>query len=345
MRITWQTARLELARPLRISRASMSGRDAVWVRIRDGDESGWGEVVTSPRLGLDTPAILSALAGWIARGLPPDPEALHASLPRVRQTLPTPVACAVDAAVHDLLARRAGVAVAAALGVPPRHRMPTACTIGLTGPRAAAERADALVAAGFSVIKIKLGDPDPAADIAAVRAVRHAAPGAALLLDPNGAWDVATAVHVLRTLAELDIAAVEQPVPAGRRPWLAEVCAAVPVPIVADEDAATPADLDELPAGIGGINIKLAECGGLDAGLTMAARAADRGWQVLLGCQAASSLGIAPAAHLLGRARWADLDGHLLLADDPWTGLGGADGLLDTPAGPGLGVTRATEAR
>ncbi|MET8776614.1 enolase C-terminal domain-like protein [Nocardia sp. NPDC004654] len=346
MRITWQTARLELARPLRISRASMSGRDAVWVRLSDGEDHGWGEVVTSPRLGLDTARITTALTELAARVEACDaPEQLRANLSGLRTTFPPPVVCAVDSAVHDLLARRAGVSVATYLGLPHRVRVPTACTIGLTSVAEAGDRTAELIAAGFSVVKMKLGAPDPADDIARVRAVRAVAPSATLLLDPNGAWDAATAVTVLRTLAELDIAAVEQPVPAGRPAWLAEVAARAPMPVIADEDAGTVADLDWLPDGIGGINIKLAECGGLDAALAMIGHARDRGLDVMLGCQAASSLGIAPAVHLLGAARWVDLDGHLLLAEDPWTGLGAADGVLSTPAGPGLGVTTAVAAR
>lgn len=342
MRITWQTTRLELARPLRISRAALSARDAVWVCLREDGHTGWGEVVTSPRLGLDRDRVDAALSRWTgthAGGA----EDLRTRLPHLRATLPAPIVSALDSAVHDLLARRAGLPVATVVGAPRRDRMPTACTIGLTTPEDAAERATELTGAGFSMVKIKLGAPDPADDLATVRAVRRAAPTATLLLDPNGAWDVTTAIRVLTALAELDIAAVEQPVPPGRLPWLAAVAAAVPIPILADEDAGTLADLDALPAAIGGINIKLAECGGLHAASAMITRAADRGWDILLGCQAASSLGIAPAAHLLGHARWADLDGHLLLANDPWTGLGGHDGLLSTPAGPGLGVTRAPE--
>ncbi|MFI2478551.1 mandelate racemase/muconate lactonizing enzyme family protein [Nocardia xishanensis] len=346
MRITWQTTRLELARPLRISRASMSGRDAAWVRLTDGKDEGWGEVVTSPRLGLDTARITTALAALAARveecG---EPEQFRANLPDLRAAFPLPVVCAVDSAVHDLLARRASVSVAAYLGLAQRDRVPTACTIGLASVAEAGDRTAELTAAGFCVVKIKLGAPDPADDIARVRAVRAVAPSATLLLDPNGAWDASTAVTVLRTLAELDIAAVEQPVPAGRLAWLAEVADRAPIPVIADEDAGAVADLDRLPDGIRGINIKLAECGGLDAALSMIGHARDRGLDVMLGCQAASSLGIAPAVHLLDAARWVDLDGHLLLAEDPWTGLGAADGVLSTPAGPGLGVTTVVAAR
>ncbi|WP_255348972.1 enolase C-terminal domain-like protein [Micromonospora sp. ATCC 39149] len=87
-----------------------------------------------------------------------------------------------------------------------------------------------------------------------------------------------------------------------------------------------------------GSNVKLAKCGGVAAARRLIDTAAGYGMDVMLGCLVASTLGIAPALHLAGHARWVDLDGHLLLADDPWTGIGGADGTLRTPGGPGLGV-------
>ena len=76
-----------------------------------------------------------------------------------------------------------------------------------------------------------------------------------------------------------------------------------------------------------GVNVKLAKCGGVHAALRIAELIEGSGTELMLGCLTASTLGIAPAVHLADRARWIDLDGHLLLADDPWTGIGGADGV------------------
>ncbi|WP_220139808.1 dipeptide epimerase [Nocardia huaxiensis] len=341
MKLHHRVTRLTLTEPLRISRAAMSARDAVWVTLSHKGIDGCGEVVTSPRLGLDVAAIENALAEaaqWLGAGS--HPATLRKRLPELRTRLrhALPVVAAVDSAVHDWLALDAGLPLCELLGMPAWERVPTAYTIGIVPPPDAARTAKQLADKGFATIKVKLGAADPAADIARVGAIREAAPEVELLLDPNGAWDAGTAVAVLTRLAGFGIAAVEQPVPAGHPEQLAAVAESVPIPVIADEDAGSRADLDALPAGLGGINIKLAECGGLDAALSMIewARAADVA--VMLGCQVSTSLSIAAAAHLSGAARWLDLDGHLLLTDDPWPGLGGADGWLRHPVHAGLGV-------
>ncbi|MGW4368341.1 enolase C-terminal domain-like protein [Nocardia takedensis] len=342
MRLEHTVETLRLATPLRISRGAMSERDAVRLTLSDDRGHGRGEVVTSPRLGVDAESVARALtrvADWMGAD---DAVALRARLPELRAALPEalPMVAAVDCAVHDYLATVAGVPLCDLLGLPRWDHVPTAYTVGLGTVEEAAASAARVTTTGFTVLKVKVGVPDPAADIARVRAVRAAAPAAALLLDPNGAWDAPTAIEVLAALTDCAPAALEQPVPARDLDGLARVAAALAVPVIADEAAARVADLSALPPGIAGVNVKLAECGGLDAALAMIEWAAAARVGVMLGCLVGSSLSIAPAAHLTGIARWVDLDGHLLLADDPWHGLGGADGTLRRPAGPGLGVTR-----
>lgn len=343
MILDWTSERLVLREPLRISRATMSTRDAVCVRLSHHGVDGFGEVVTSTRQGLDVAAIerrLREAARWVAQH--PDPDRLRAALPDLHRNLPDApaVVCAVDVALHDLLGVRAGIPVCDLLGTPPWPAVPTAYTIGIVEPAVAAAAARELVRAGFTVLKVKLGAPDAGADIARVRAVRSVAPDVRLLVDPNGAWDPNTAIDVLTVLEPLGLDAVEQPVAAGAPDELVRVARATGLPVVADEDAATLADVRALPAGICGINIKLAECGGLDMARRLADAAATAGMDVMVGCLVASSLGIAPAAHLSGLARWVDLDGHLLLDADPWKGLGGRDGVLRCPDRSGLGVRR-----
>lgn len=339
MRLGWRTYPLRLREPLRISRSTMAGRHAVQVELSHDGVTGHGEVVTSVYYGLDLAAIRALLAGVRDRvhgsGAP---EALLADLPALAGRLPAGVLAALDAAVHDLLGRRDAMPVHRWLGRPAWSPVPTAHTIGLVAPHHAGAAARALTGRGFQLIKVKGGDD---ADVARVAAVRAAAPRARLVLDPNGAWTPEQTVRLLDALRPYGIDAVEQPIAPGTPRLLAWISARTDVPVIADEDAATVAHVDALAGAVAGINLKIAKCGGIREAQQIAAAARAHGMDLMLGCLVASSLGIAPAVHLAAEARWIDLDGHLLLADDPWTGIGGENGILRLTGEPGLGVRAA----
>ncbi|MBB2914793.1 L-alanine-DL-glutamate epimerase-like enolase superfamily enzyme [Streptosporangium becharense] len=336
MKLTWSVVPLPLREPFRISRSVMSTRDAVQLVLHHDGVSGYGEIVTSAYYGLDVPGIVAALTGLPAC---PDPETLLAELPDL--PYPPGVLAGLDAAAFDLMGKRDGLPVHRLAGHPEWRPVPTAYTIGICDPSRAGETARDLGERGFTVLKVKLGSPDEDDDVARVAAVRAAVPGARLLLDPNGAWTAEQAVRILERMPYAD--AVEQPVPPGRPDLLAWVSERSPTPVIADEDAVDAADVERLAGAVAGVNVKVAKCGGVRAALRVIDAARGHGMNVMLGCLVASSLGVAPAAHLAGHARWTDLDGHLLLARDPWTGIGGEDGVLRLSGRPGLGVRRAEE--
>ncbi|MGW7362090.1 dipeptide epimerase [Streptomyces sp. NPDC054841] len=346
MKVSQRTVRLQLAEPLRISRSTMAAREAVWLFIECEGQLGRGEAVTSVYYGLDADTLgrlLHAESQWLARFAEPE-SALEALRNGGRESTPPAVAAAVESALLDLLGKQAGIPVHALLGASVAPSAATARTIGITSPSRAEAQAARLVRDGFSVLKIKAGAPEPEDDLTRVRAVRAAAPHARLLLDPNGAWTVSTTERLLPRLAELGIEAVEQPIAPGDPEALASLAERSPLPVIADEDAIGHEDARRLAGRVQGINVKLAKCGGVSAALRIAELIADTGTELMLGCLTASTLGIAPAVHLADRARWIDLDGHLLLAHDPWTGIGGADGTVRTSRYPGLGVRPRTEA-
>lgn len=323
----------------------MAARDAVWLGIEHHGRRGYGEAVTSTYYGLDA-ATLSRLLHGTARELArcADPEtALEALREGELLTPGTPAAvtAAVESALLDLVGKRAGLPVHRLLGGTEAPRAATARTLGITSRRAAAEQAGHLVRQGFSVLKIKAGAPDPEDDLDRVRAVRQAAPHARLLLDPNGAWAPALAQALLPRYADLGVEAVEQPLAPGDPETLARLAEGSPLPVIADEDAVGFEDARRLAGRVHGINVKLAKCGGVGAALRIADLIAGSGTELMLGCLTASTLGLAPAVHLADRARWTDLDGHLLLAHDPWTGIGGTDGTVGAGGQPGLGVRPA----
>ncbi|MGP8296587.1 mandelate racemase/muconate lactonizing enzyme family protein [Streptomyces inhibens] len=345
MKLSQRTVRLELAEPLRISRSTMAARDAVWLSIEHQGQRGYGEAVSSTYYGLDATTLgrlLSETALELARFADPETayEALRSGELPARDT-PAAVTAAVDSALLDLIGKRAGTPVHQLLGAPTAPVAATARTLGITGPREAAQQAARLVRHGFTVLKLKVGTPDPEDDLARVLAVRNAAPHIQLLLDPNGAWTTTLATSLLPRYADLGIEAVEQPLAPGDPESLARLAAHSPLPIIADEDAIGIEDARRLAGRVHGINVKLAKCGGVTAARSIAELLAGSGTSLMLGCLTASTLGIAPAVHLAHRARWTDLDGHLLLAHDPWTGIGGTDGTVRAGDRPGLGVRPA----
>ncbi|GAB7029053.1 dipeptide epimerase [Streptomyces sp. NPDC021749] len=340
MRTSQRTVRLVLTEPLRISRSTMTAREAVWLTLEHDGQHGHGEAVTSTYYGLDAEALgrlLHAESRWLARFAEPE-TALEALRHDGREGTPAGVTAAVESALLDLVGKRAGVPVHRLLGTFAAPCAATARTIGITPPVRAEARAARLVRDGFSVLKIKAGSPDPAEDLDRVRAVRAAAPHARLLLDPNGAWDPGTAERLLPQFAALGVEAVEQPLAPGTPEALARLAERSPLPVIADEDAVGPEDARRLAGRVHGINVKLAKCGGVTAALRIARLIAGTGTELMLGCLTASTLGLAPAVHVADRARWIDLDGHLLLAHDPWTGIGGTDGTVRASRHPGLGV-------
>ncbi|UUU35932.1 dipeptide epimerase [Streptomyces sp. CA-210063] len=342
MKATQRTVRLELAEPLRISRSTMSARDAVWLTIEHDGLAGHGEAVTSVYYGLDADTLgrlFTAVAADLVRFGDPESalEALRGGEPAGAGTPPA-VTAAVGAALLDLVGKRAHSPVHRLLGAPVAPVAATARTIGITSPTRAAAEARRLAASGFEVVKVKAGAPDPEDDVERVRVIRDAAPRVRLLLDPNGAWSAAQAEVLLPRFAELGVEAVEQPLAPGDPDALAALAERSPLPVIADEDAVGLEDVRRLAGRVHGVNIKLAKCGGVHAALRIAESIEGSGTELMLGCLTASSLGLAPAVHLADRARWVDLDGHLLLADDPWTGIGGTDGFVRASGVPGLGV-------
>ncbi|MFJ4693793.1 mandelate racemase/muconate lactonizing enzyme family protein [Streptomyces sp. NPDC088766] len=340
MKTHLRTVRLVLAEPLRISRSTMAARDAVWLTVEHDGVRGHGEAVTSVYYGLDTGTLLRLLSA-VDLDRFADPESALEALPLVVPDSPPAVTAAVEAALLDLVGKRADTPVHRLLGTPAPPVAATARTLGITSlPHAAAE-ARRLAASGFEIIKVKAGAPDPEDDIERVRVVRDAAPGVRLLLDPNGAWTLGQAEALLPRFADLGVEAVEQPLAPGDPETLAALAERSPLPVIADEDAVGIEDARRLAGRVHGVNVKLAKCGGVRAALRVAETVEGSGTALMLGCLTASSLGLAPAVHLADRARWADLDGHLLLAHDPWSGIGGTDGFVRASDLPGLGVTRA----
>jgi L-alanine-DL-glutamate epimerase-like enolase superfamily enzyme len=244
---------------------------------------------------------------------------------------------ALDLAVHDLVGKLQGVPVRALYGLP-AARLETCMTVSLDAPEAMAAEAKEYRARGFRVLKLKLGQA--AGDLARLDAVRAAVPDARLRADANTGWTLAETKALLPELARRRVEFVEQPVPPARTADLVEASRASPLPVYADESVMDARDVRALhDAGFrGGMNLKLQKTGGIRPAVAALREAKRLGHAVQLGCNVETAVGIAGGVQLLSLLDHADLDGHLLLADEPFLGPRPVEGWYETPDAPGLGV-------
>jgi L-alanine-DL-glutamate epimerase-like enolase superfamily enzyme len=243
--------------------------------------------------------------------------------------------CALDIAFHDLVGKALGLPVHRLLELPVDDLPPTDFTIGIDEPSIVAERARR--ASAFPALKIKCGGPQ---DLATLRAVRDVYAGP-IRVDANTGWTRETASALLPELVDLGVELIEQPFPARAYRDLGWLQERSEMPIVADESAVTEEDLEALDGVVAGVNVKLAKVGGIGPARSMLEAARARGFRTFLGCMEETSVGIAASAIVASLAEWVDLDGNLLLADDPFSGLElEADKRWRLPEAPGLGLVR-----
>jgi L-alanine-DL-glutamate epimerase-like enolase superfamily enzyme len=328
--LTARTATLQLAETFVISRGAEDEAEVVQVEISSDGVSGYGEAAPIERYD-ESPA--SALAWLEGVQLGDDPFALDeiaAALPPGEQAARS----AVDAALYDLQGRITGRPVYALLGLR-RAGPPTSWTVWLGDPDDMGRRAEKAAARGFRRLKLKLGGRD-GLDLERVRAVR-AATDLPLQCDVNEYWSLDEA---LEYLPQMELEYCEQPLPAGD-PDGPELKRRSPIPIYVDEDCHTLADVAACAERAHGINIKLAKSGGLREAVRMVHAARALGLGVMLGCMVESGLGIAAGTQIASLMDHVDLDGNLLLAEDPWPGVAFTDGVQLPADAPGLGVSPA----
>lgn len=242
---------------------------------------------------------------------------------------------ALDGVVHDWLGKRVGQPLWRLLGTEP-VTPPTSYTIGIDSVEGTADRVRR--APGYDVLKIKVGGPG---DLERLRAVR-ASTGVRLRVDGNEGWDLDTARTLTPELIALGVEFVEQPFPArDLDAYHAYRALDRRLPVLIDEGCRDLRSVAPIAAYADGIVIKLSKCGGIREALRMIHAARALGLQVMLGCMIESELGIAQAAQLGSLADHIDLDGHLLIANRPFAGLGLAEGRLRLSERPGLGVEPA----
>ncbi len=345
MRLQAFTHQMHLARPFVISAEAQEVAHNAFVQLDAGTTWGLGEGVPSPRVTgwtlEDVVGYIAPQAKWLsgvdadqamemARGMA---DAISGG--RVK---PGPGPAAVDLALLDLAGRVEGYSARELLGLPVEASIPTSLTVSLGPIEDMVAEAEDHVRRGFNVLKVKLG-AEPLASSRLLRALRDTVPEATIRVDANEAWTAKTAATLLPLMERHEVELIEQPFPRDSHEDMAALTKRSSVPIVADEMVQGPVDVEIIGRHrlAHGINIKLQKVGGLTTGARMARRAKELGLRVMVGCFIESGAGIAAASQLVGIIDWADLDGHLLLADNPVPGPPVDLGVVSTPPEAGIG--------
>jgi L-alanine-DL-glutamate epimerase-like enolase superfamily enzyme len=335
--IETEIVRLRLRHTWTTTMSSSEYRDTLHVRYRKDGVTGVGEGAPIVRYHEDAAgcrdAVLS-VADYLATA---DPLAFDKTMGEVLRRIEGKWAAkaALDIALLDWVGKRRDLPIYAMLGLDPADAPVTTFSIGIDTPEATRQKVRE--AEPYPVLKIKVGLDTDEATIAAVRSVTDKP----LRVDANEGWtDREVAIRKIEWLAGQGVELIEQPLPAARRDDIAWIRERSAMPIFADEACLRPEDIPGLAGAYDGVNIKLDKAGGILQGYRMIQIARSLGLKTMLGCMISSSVSITAAAHLSPLVDYADLDGHLLIANDLYEGVKVERGKLVLPRRPGLGLRK-----
>lgn len=333
LHLTIKPIELKLITPFRIARGVRYTAPNVIIQVTHNQFTGYGEAAPSPYYGETTETIQACLT-LLADHLGDDPfliDDLHLRLEKIIRLNPS-VKAAIDMAFYDLMGKMLGVPLYKLLGLNAAHTPFTSLTIGIDSPQEMAKKA--LLAKDYPILKIKVGTKH---DLDIIKAIRDVS-AAVIRIDANTGWTPKEAIKNINAFEPYNIEFVEQPVPAHDFAGLKLIRDNVPLPIMADESCMTIDDIPRLSECVDGVNFKLMKNGGIRNIFKMIQVARAHHLRVMLGCLIESSLSITAAAHLTPLVDYADLDGNLLIDNDPYQGVRVKNGKLILPDGPGLGV-------
>ncbi|HEX2413673.1 MAG TPA: dipeptide epimerase [Thermoleophilaceae bacterium] len=336
MELRTRTAQLALAETFGIARGSRTTQSVVQLELEHDALVGRGEAAPVYYRGDSIESASEFLTEVAPALLGDDPFALEEIGSRLADVDGEGAGkAALDAALHDWIGRRLGVPVWRLLGLSP-VAPPTSYTVSIDTIEGTRDRARR--ARGFGSLKVKVGGAEDLERLEVVRSETDVP----LRVDANEGWTLDSAAELMPALVELGVELVEQPFPAGDLDSFRGLRELQPrPPVVVDEGCQDLTDVAPAAAYADGINVKLAKSGGIREAVRMIHAARAVGLHVMLGCMVESQLGVAPAVAIASLADWVDLDGHLLLADEPYTGLRFDRGRVLPSDGPGLGVVPA----
>lgn len=337
-RVEVEIVRLRLRHTWTVATSTSDYRDNLYVRFAAQGVTGLGEGAPLARYRENAREGAQALEKIRAYLETCDPWQFTKVMAETFDRIPGNYAakCALDVALMDWLGKKLNIPLYRYFGLDPRDAPLTTYSIGIDTPEVT--RRKVREAADFPVLKIKVGLDTDEATIAAVRSVTDKP----LRVDANEGWkSKEEAVRKIQWLEKQGVELIEQPLPAHMIEESAWVRERVRMPILADEACLQPEDIPKLAGAFDGVNVKLAKAGGVLAAWRMIQTARALGMKVMLGCMIESSVAVTAAAHLSPLVDWADLDGNLLISNDPYRGVRVERGRLILPEGPGLGLTPA----
>ena len=330
MNIRYQVTDLKLVHPFKIARRAVDEfRQVISVEI----DGGLGETAPARFYG-ETIETVQVASDILDAGLDGDLDLIESVMSELESILGRNYAAksAIDMALHDRLGKKLGVPLYQLWGLDPKATPLSTFTIGIDEPEIMQQKVRE--AEAYPLLKVKLGTHR---DLELIRALREVT-DKPIYVDANTAWTPKEAVRKIRELAPYGVELIEQPTKPDDLEGLKFVREHSELPIFADESVKRAADIPSLVGCVDGVNIKLVKCGGLLEAMRIIHIARAHGLQVMIGCMIESSLGITAAAHLTPLVDYADLDGHLLVANDPYRGVTLEKGKLVLPNLPGIGV-------
>ena len=333
MELTFTTYRIHLNHTFGIARSANDWYDIIFIYLKDGEIIGRGEAAPSLRYNESTERILSILKQKVK--LPEDCSnrdlIWNHILPQLKGI--NALEAAFSMALWDWWGQKCAKPVFEFIDMKTEEMPLTSFTIAIGELDEIGQKIDE--AGPYHILKVKLGTPTMDKDI--MMEIRQHT-DKVIRIDANEGWEPETALELTKWLADQNVEFVEQPFPADQLDKTATLKAKSPLDIYADENSINSMDIPQIAHSFDGINIKLMKCGSLEEGKRMINLARFYDMKIMLGCMVESSVGITAAAQLAGEVDKVDLDGNLLINNDPYLGIKVEDGRLVLPNGNGLGL-------
>ena len=327
---------LQLKHAFNLATSSRTTTPVMLTEIEYDGITGYGEASMPPYLGESHESVAKFLS-LLNLSQFGDPFLLVDILAYVDSVMPGNYAAkaSVDIALHDLIGKLVGEPFYKLFGLNPSKAPLTSFTIGLDTPEIIRQKV--AEAEPYKVLKVKLGGDNDRGIVEVIRSVTDKP----LCADVNQGWrDRSHALEMAGWLKEKGVIFLEQPMPKEMKDDIAWLTQKSPLPIVGDEAIQNVADLLVNRDVYSGINIKLMKCGGLNAAMKMINVARAFNMKVMIGCMTETSCAVTAAAQLSPLVDWCDLDGNLLISNDPFEGLRIVNGQVTIPVKPGIGVIK-----